>query len=570
MLKHCPLPILIFFLSVASLQAQYYCLNGSDNAISASDSGSGVAERSVCDPFKCNGALVNLKFHVLHMDNGTGGYDESDVNACKNLLNSAFNPRGISFNYLPTHHWNKSFYLTQTNLAILSVFSDPANQRTSDAIHVYLIKNPQLGAGKADGIPSNACFLGGSVSYGGITYQLVPSHVVSHEVGHCMGLQHTFNNFTPGTPASESSPCTMGDFVADTPVDPVTTKECIIASNCTYQPYNGQCPLTDNNGNPYTPNLRNIMSYSVNTCIDHFTPGQGDKMREDAMLGIPGVFKLPNIASVPNQMNMCPNTTHTLSVCYPGTITWSVVPAGSVTFTGVTTGNSTVNVTPTSSGSGLVTIRATAANGTYVEIVKNITSFTAFTGTYSNNGGISKPLYTVNAISAGSVYVTLAAGSTYTWTVQSGSAGNLNIGPGGTTASFNLYSGSVTFYIAASPCNQGRTVTFYIGGGWGLAVWPNPASDILYVQADQLWQKDLSLSETSPDSGDPADRGADISKNAPLAIEIHNAMGILVYSGFIDPNKASGIDVSGLTSGLYRVSLRGADFVTGSKVLISR
>lgn len=574
MSKHFSIPILFFFLTLFSLNAQseYFCLNRSDNppTINLSDLG-GLAERSVCDVFKCTGAVVNLKFHVLHMDNGSDGYTDSDVAACKNLLNAAYNPQGISFNYQTTHHWNKSFYLTQTDIALQSVFSDPLNQRTSDAIHVYLMKNPQLGAGKADGIPSNACFMGGAATYSGVTYQLVPSHVVSHEVGHCMGLQHTFNGFTPGTPKTESSPCTMGDFVADTPVDPVTTKACIIPSNCTYQPSGGECPLTDGSGNAYTPDLHNYMAYTVTTCMNNFTAGQGDKMRDDAMAGIPGVFKLPEISSSPNATNICIGNSQTLTLCFPGTITWTVSPAGAVNFSAPTYQNGSITITPSGSVTGTITITATTSAGQTKQIVRNVLSST-FGGTYSNNGGVSKPLNTVNAISVGSVYVTLPAGNTYTWATQGITPPGLGLWVSGTgvNASFNLYSGgSVTFLITSGgSCSVTRTVTFYIGSGWGLAAWPNPASDVLNVQVDQLIPGDVPTGV--PDLTVPADRSTDVTAKTDLQVEIHNSMGVLVYSGTINPNEPSGINVSELKNGVYWVTVRGADFTGSSKVVISR
>ena len=148
---------------------------------------------------------------------------------------------------------------------------------------------------------------------------------------------------------------------------------------------------------------------------------------------------------------------------------------------------------PATSASSTRRTTATTSGGQTKQISKNVLS-TTFGGTYSNNGGISKPLNTVNAISAGSVYVTLPAGNTYTWATQGLTPPGLGLWVSGTgvNASFSLYSGSVTFLITSGgSCSVTRTVTFYIGSGWGLAAWPNPASDVLNVQVDQIIQGDV-------------------------------------------------------------------------------
>ena len=180
-------------------------------------------------------------------------------------------------------------------------------------------------------------------------------------------------------------------------------------------------------------------------------------------------------------------------------------------------------------------------------------------------------MYTVNAVSAGSVNVTLQAGFTYTWQIQgSSSATNLVIGLNGTTARFNLYSGSVTFLITSGPtCGVTRTVTFYVGSGWGLAAWPNPASDVLNVELD------AALAPASVPEGVDVENGGVSTRNSDeitqdLQVEIFNSMGTRVYTGNYNPTAPLRIDVSGLANGVYWVSVRGDGVKVGSKVVIAR
>jgi hypothetical protein len=99
---------------------------------------------------------------------------------------------------------------------------------------------------------------------------------LTHELGHYFGLFHTFEQSTNGVELANGTNCaTTGDLICDTKADP-SGSGTTDPVNCDLTP-----AVTDNNGDYYTPNACNIMSYYTSPCNGiHFTTGQYNRMLE--------------------------------------------------------------------------------------------------------------------------------------------------------------------------------------------------------------------------------------------------------------------------------------------------
>jgi hypothetical protein len=82
----------------------------------------------------------------------------------------------------------------------------------------------------------------------------------THEVGHWLGLNHTFG---PGDGCTHP-----GDSVKDTPTEAIPQFFCAPRDSCTGAPFPGEDPIT------------NFMDYVDDVCMDHFTPEQTKRMRK--------------------------------------------------------------------------------------------------------------------------------------------------------------------------------------------------------------------------------------------------------------------------------------------------
>lgn len=224
--------------------------------------------------------VFKVYIHVINRGNGQDGQSPEDVEATKSILDEAFNPGGIYFYYdCEIDTINSDDYFASPQFSIFNVNSH------TDGIDMYLFPDDNssepAGNGWANGIVSTAFWVFGNE----IEEPMIPltrSPVVPHEMGHCLGLYHTFEGFGDNDPNTEFCPelvsgtnCgSCGDLVCDTPADApgllnTTFPACV---------YEGSAE--DPAGFPLMPDIGNIMSTYHPSCRDTFTEGQFIRMKD--------------------------------------------------------------------------------------------------------------------------------------------------------------------------------------------------------------------------------------------------------------------------------------------------
>ena len=176
-----------------------------------------------------NTYVVRIAVHLVRKNNGMGGLNYNQLNIALNYLKSAFEPHGICFSlYKINEIWDDNVYYN-ANLGQLKILNS-----TPNAIDIYPNDSTQWNQGQADSIPSKAFLVGGSF----INSSLSLSYVIAHEMGHCLGLYHTFHGLCEYGGCAElpnGSNCnTCGDYVCGTPADPQVFQITEIGGVCSW------------------------------------------------------------------------------------------------------------------------------------------------------------------------------------------------------------------------------------------------------------------------------------------------------------------------------------------------
>lgn len=312
--------------------------------------------------FDDNPICVNVWFHIIKDNNGNNGYNSNNLNTIIQLLNSRYNPHNIVFNLSGYDIINNPYY-TQTNfISNSTIFNNLINvNKKTNALNIYLgaVDNSGSVTGKANGIPGYAV---------AISFSRINTSTVPHEVGHVLNLFHTHHGSACEFESNNSNYCqelingsncgTCGDFVCDTPADPCIGGLVTPFSACSYIGTETQ------NGISYQPNTHNIMSYSPHLCRDHFSIGQGTRMRQ-ALLNNPtlNAFISTSCYQITGPDLICTNGTYNISNFPSGaSVIWSILQNGIVTFNDNTIQNPTITLV-NSNTSGTFTLVATITSG---------------------------------------------------------------------------------------------------------------------------------------------------------------------------------------------------------------
>ena len=217
------------------------------------------------------GGVINVYVHVINRGTSVanGNIPDSMVSNQISVLNSAFAGTGWTFNHVSTSRTTNSTWYTGCASSTNEIaMKNALRQGSADDLNIYVCS---LGSGllgyatfpsSYDSAPmrDGVVLLNASLP-GGSAAPYNEGDTGTHEVGHWMGLYHTFQ----GGCARSS---TGGDGVADTPAEKSPAYGCP-AGRDSCRNLTGLDPI------------ENFMDYTDDSCMFKFTAGQDARM--DAM-----------------------------------------------------------------------------------------------------------------------------------------------------------------------------------------------------------------------------------------------------------------------------------------------
>jgi hypothetical protein len=223
-----------------------------------------VASAKAGGPANVTGGTIPVYFHVVNKGTGIANGDVTDQMIADQIavLNAAYGAWGWQFQLVATDRTtNSTWYTSCATASVETQMKNALRQGTADDLNLYTC-NPSggllgwatfpssyQGSPKMDGVVMLYSSLpGGSAA----PYNL--GDTATHEIGHWMGLYHTFQGGCNGS----------GDSVSDTPAEKSAAFGCPVNRNTCSGP--GVDPI------------KNFMDYTDDSCMNEFTAGQDTRM----------------------------------------------------------------------------------------------------------------------------------------------------------------------------------------------------------------------------------------------------------------------------------------------------
>lgn len=215
-------------------------------------------------------ATVNVYMHVINAGTGVSNGDVTDQMIADQIavLNQAYGTSGLTFQLVSTDRTtNATWYTMSPGSAIEQQAKSALRRGSAQDLNIYSA-NPGGGllgwatfpsSYTKDPLQDGVVVLFSSLPGGSAApYNL--GDTGTHEVGHWMGLYHTFQG---GCNARR------GDFVSDTPAEKSPAYGCPVGRDtCTGRKFPGLDPIT------------NFMDYTDDACMSTFSAGQDARMQE--------------------------------------------------------------------------------------------------------------------------------------------------------------------------------------------------------------------------------------------------------------------------------------------------
>ncbi|QTH63279.1 zinc metalloprotease [Psychrosphaera ytuae] len=222
-------------------------------------------------PRAAGSVVIDVYFHVITDTSGNGALSSQDINAQMNVLNDAYQNTPFTFNLVSTqtvanNAWYTAGYGSQAEAQMKSAL----RQGDASDLNFYTIK-------AGDGLLGWATFPSDYASNplndgvvvlvdslpGGSAAPYNQGDTGTHEVGHWLGLYHTFQGGCSGS----------GDYVADTPAEKSPAYGCPV----------GRDSCTKGKNAAGLDPISNFMDYTDDACMYEFSFGQAVRADNQAI-----------------------------------------------------------------------------------------------------------------------------------------------------------------------------------------------------------------------------------------------------------------------------------------------